>query len=266
MGKLREVIANPTKEMTEETKEALNLLYELSEAKAQAFETQIAANLRTAGTVENPTIPITEILGSHQEIRVITSETTDQSITDNVSKSLKSMISGGSDNIINGITGLIDTGLHIVLGASKGEECFEKSYYIATDGLSIVRLDLMYWCRHISAANVIKHAEKSLVCTAVKSSVDLSKLSFNGFLSAYQKQLSRCSFSIEELKQEVLNAKEIYALFKSITENGLQTNNISANTMNLSTTTHTPLMDYKPFGVLESTKNAVSGIWPPIRA
>lgn len=266
MGKLREVITNPTKELTEETKEALNLLYELSEAKAQAFETQIAASLRTAGTVENPTIPITEILGSHQEIRVITSETTDQSITDNVSGALKSMISGGSDNIINGITGLIDTGLHIVLGASKGEECFEKSYYIATDGLSIVRLDLMYWCRHISAANIIKHAEKSLVCTAVKSSVDLSRLSFNGFLSAYQKQLSRCSFNIEELKQEILNAKEIYALFNPSGVNEITPKNMFANTMNISPMGHTQLMDYKPFGVLESTKNTVSGIWPPIRA
>ena len=36
--------------------------------------------------------------------------------------------------------------------------------------------------------------------------------------------------------------------------------------MNISPMGHTQLMDYKPFGILESTKNAVSGIWPPIRA
>jgi len=213
MAKLKEVISSPTKQLTEEVKETLNLLYELSEGKANNYEKQIKTDLRTAGTVENPTVPIVEILGAHQEIRVITKNSPDEDITKEVGEGLKKIISGGSDKIIDGIAGLIDTGLRTVLGAAKGEEAFEQSYYIATEGLSIIRLDLMYWSRHINAANVMEHAEKSLVCVVVKSSVDMSKLSFNAFLSAYQKQLSRCSFSIDELKEEIQNAKEIYALF-----------------------------------------------------
>lgn len=216
MGKIKEIIqsADQTKEMTTETKETLNLLYELSKEKAEAFEAKIYSSLRTAGTTENPTIPITNILGSCQEVRVTTSNTPNTDVTENIATTLKSILTGSTDGIINGLTGLIDTALTVVLGAAKGEERQEHSYYISTDGLSIVRIDLMYWCRHITAGSITKYAEKSLVCTAVKSSVDLNKISFNSFLSSYQAQLKRCNFSNEEIFAEIKNAKEIFQLLK----------------------------------------------------
>ena len=210
MYKLKDMITNPTTELTEETKETLNLLYELAEGKAESFETKITNNLRTA---RNLTVPITVILKSHQEIRVITSDTTDNDITEAIQETLNHIISGGTDNIINGITRLIHTDLHTVLDDTKGKERTETRYYIATEGLSIVRLDFMYWSRHINATNTDNYVKKCLMYTVVKSSVDLSKLSFNAFLSEYQKQLSKCSFNIDELKQEIQHIQEIYKLF-----------------------------------------------------
>ncbi len=212
MSVVRDIIskADSTPGMTAEIKETLNLLYELSKQKADAFENEILTSLRTAGTVENQTVPTKFKLASHQEIRVTTQKTPNDDIMKGVGGALKSILTGTKDNVIGGLTDLINTGLTAILGAGEGEERMEHAYYIATDGMSIVRLDLMYWSRHISASGITKYAEKSLVCTAVKSSVDLEKLDFNSFLSAYNAQLVRCKFKDEQLLEELQNARRIY--------------------------------------------------------
>ena len=58
----------------------------------------------------------------------------------------------------------------------------------------------------------MEHAEKSLVCVVVKSSADMERVSFDAFLSAYQKNLIQCNFSREEFCVELDKAKEIYQL------------------------------------------------------
>lgn len=250
MGVIKDVIkkADQTPGVTAEIKETLNLLYELSKQKADLFEEKIAKDLRNAGTTENPTIPITVKLGSHQEIRVTTTDTPDEDITKGISEALKSVLTGSKDGIIDGLTSLINTGLKVILGAVEGEEREEHTYYIATEGLAIVRLDLIYWSRHITAASITKYAEKSVVCTAVKSSVDVTKIDFNAFLASYQAQLIRCKFNDSQLEEELKNARRIYNLLT-------EASNVKAD------------IDVKPysivdFGVLSSEKNEVSGIWP----
>ncbi|MDE6025023.1 MAG: hypothetical protein K2G45_06195 [Lachnospiraceae bacterium] len=212
MSVVRDIIAkaDSTPGMTAEIKETLNLLYELSKQKADSFENQIMTSLRTAGTVENQTVPTKFKIGSHQEIRVTTQNTPNGDIIKGIGGALKTILTGTKDNVIDGLTDLINSSLTVILGAEEGKERMEHSYYIATDGMSIVRLDLMCWSRHISAAGIKKYAEKSLVCTAVKSSVDLEKLDFNTFLSAYNAQLVRCKFKDEQLLEELQNARKIY--------------------------------------------------------
>lgn len=270
MGVIKDVIkkADQTPGVTAEVKETLNLLYELSKQKADLFEEQIAKNLRNAGTTENPTIPITVKLGSHQEIRVTTANTPDKDITDGISTALKSVLTGSKDGIINGLTSLIDTSLRVILGAGEGEEREEHTYYVATEGLAIVRLDLIYWSRHITASSITKYAEKSVVCTAVKSSVDLSKIDFNAFLASYQAQLVRCKFSDEQLQEELINAKKIYKLMTEDTNAALfRVTNIS-DTVNQdainSNANNGDIMKCKiaDFGVISSNVNNVSGVWP----
>ncbi len=212
MSVLRNVISKSDSqpEMTKEIKETLNLLYELSEQKAKNFETDIDSFLRSAGTTENQTVPTKFKLASHQEIRVTTQNTPDTDIVTGIGNSLKDILTGTKDSIINGLTDLINTSLKVVLGAGEGKECKQHTYYIATEGISIVRLDLICWSRHITASGITKYAEKSLVCAAVKSSVDLEKLDFNSFLSTYNAQLVRCKFKDSELLEEINNARSIY--------------------------------------------------------
>ncbi len=252
MGVIKDVIkkADQTPGVTAEIKETLNLLYELSKQKADLYEETIAKSLRNAGTTENPTVPITVKLGSHQEIRVITTNTPDEDITKGIGDALKNVLTGSKDDIIDGLTSLVNTGLKTVLGAGDGEEREEYTYYIATEGLAIVRLDLMYWSRHITAQSITKYAEKSLVCTAVKSSVDVTKIDFNAFLASYQAQLLKCKFNESQLEDEIINARKIYELLT-------KGPNAPAKMV-------VSPVSFGNFGVISSVKNKVNGVWPAI--
>lgn len=195
-----------------EIKELLNVLYNYGTEKATNFENTIDTDLRTAGTLENNTVPVSAKIASHQEIRVTTKDTPDTDITDTIGSVLKEVLTGTKDGIIDGLTDLIDTGLKVVLGAGEGEEREDHTYYIATEGLGIVRLDLRYWCRQVTAESITKYAEKSIVCMAVKSSVDISKIDLNTFLTTYSVQLSKCQIPDDQLKEEIQNARDIYEL------------------------------------------------------
>lgn len=247
MSVIKDVLKNvdQTEDVSAEVKDTLHLLYDLSKEKAENFENKIDANLRTAGTPENRTVAVSSTLASHQEIRVITKKTANEDITDKVKTALKDIFKG-KKKIVDGLAGLISTSLKVVLGEGEGTEQEEHAYYIATEGLAIVRLDLMYWCRDITAKSITAYAEKNFVCVAVKSSVNVSKLSLNTFLSVYNDLLSKCNIDETQINKEIQNAKEIY---EQLREN----NQTEAVTL--------------PFpvencGVIESVKNKVTGIWP----
>lgn len=248
MSVIKNVIASVDQkdQKAAEIKETLNLLNNYATEKAKVFEDTIDTSLRTAGTEENKTMPVTVKLASHQEIRVITKDTPDDDITKNIGAVLKEVLSGGKDQVIDGLTGLINTAIEAILDTEEGDERQENSYYIATDGLAIVRLDLMYWCRHITASSITTYAEKSLVCTAVKSSVDLSKIDLNAFLVTYNAQLSKCNIPDAQLIEEIENVKRIYTLFTSNSD-------VQA----------TPLpFQIQDCGLIKSVTNKVEGVWP----
>lgn len=252
MEKLKELISSPTKQMTEEEKETLNLLYELSEEKVRTYTNQIMNDLRTAGMEEKPTVPIMQVLGAYQEIYVITKDSSDEDITTEIRNGLGGLVPGGKDKIIDGIAGFISTGLRTMLGAENGEECFEKSYYLVTEGSTLVRLDLIYWSRYVNATNIMEHAEKSLVYVVVKSSVDMERVSFGAVFPAYQKNLIQCNLSKEEFCVELENAKEISRLYNPDDMSRIIT---GAKLPCEQKTIH-------DFGVLQSNRNVVNNIWP----
>ena len=248
MSVIKDVIASvdQKEQKAAEIKETLNLLNNYATEKAKIFEDTIDTSLRTAGTVENKTVPVTVKLASHQEIRVITKDTPDEDITSNIRDVLKDVLSGSKDEVIDGLKGLIDTALRAILGTGEGDERQDSTYYIATDGLAIVRLDLMYWCRHVTASSITTYAEKSLVCTAVKSSVDVAKIDLNAFLATYNAQLSKCQIPAEQVKEEIKNAKDIYELLTGGP-------NVQA----------TPLpFQIQECGLIKSVTNKVEGVWP----
>lgn len=64
MATLRKAIKSfdPAPDKKKEMELALNLAFELAQAKSEQFKDDIAELLRTAGTPENPTIPVTNTL------------------------------------------------------------------------------------------------------------------------------------------------------------------------------------------------------------
>ena len=156
----------------------LNLLFELATSKCDHFKTQIADNIRTAGTIENPTIPITHIIADTSEMRAYCKDDSTK-IVGEATNAIKSFVTGGSENVISGVGALIGAG---------------------------------------TVVGITQKIESVLAFTAVKSSVDVDKISFNTFMEAYKYQLQRDAahaLNENDLMKEIKRAKEVYNLLKT---------------------------------------------------
>jgi len=73
---------DPAPDKKNEIEQVLNLLFELAESKTENFKKEIAQSLRTAGTEENPTVPITQVLRYQSDTRAYTSEDSTKILTE----------------------------------------------------------------------------------------------------------------------------------------------------------------------------------------
>ncbi len=218
MERLRDIMrqADNTNVPTAEVKEALNLLYELALEKAKTFEREIDDSLKIDSSGESPTFPVSMKLASRYIMRNTTEQKINEGIIPKIMEILVTIINGAEENIISGIAKLINMGLSTVTkAAAVGEAIPLQEFYIVREGSEIIRIDLIYWCRSITAPAIMKYGEKTIVCTVVKSGVDLSKIDYNAFLSSYSAQLVRCAFSNEELQEEIAEISKIYSVFTS---------------------------------------------------
>jgi len=67
----------------------------------------------------------------------------------------------------------------------------------------------------VEAKGITQQIESIMAFTAVKSSVDVNKISLNTFLQAYNYQLQKSKISELELLEAIKKAKEVYDLLKS---------------------------------------------------
>lgn len=192
---------------------ALNLLFELAEQKRKLQEEYLKEELRTAGTPENPSIPITNTLAWHSETRAYIKNDA-ANLVQTVTSAVKKFIDGGSDKIVDGIGELLTSGLEAILGAGTGVQSEMHSYFIVVEGLSIVRFDLTAWQRRIEVTGITKQIENAMTLTAVKSSIDVDRITFNTFLQAYKKQLEKMEFSESELIAFIKKSKEVFELLR----------------------------------------------------
>jgi hypothetical protein len=192
---------------------ALQVLFELAEQKTVLFKRDLENNLRTAGTPNNQTIPVTQILAWHNETRAYVKADVGK-IAKTLLDSIKKFTGGGSDEILGGIGDLATTALEIILGAGNAIQAEFHSYYIIVEGLSIVRMDLSAWSRQIEVSGITTHIENALAFQAAKSSVDVDAITFNTFLQAYKSQLEKMKFTPEQLKEFIIQSKEIFELLR----------------------------------------------------
>jgi hypothetical protein len=211
MSFLRDAInqLDPAPDKKKELTFALNLLSELCAQKVETFDRAITEDLRTAGSGENRTIPVTEILARHTEYRAYVKDDVGK-IAKEVGDAVKKFVQGGSDKIIDGVGSLVTTALEAILGAGEGMQAEMKSYYIVVQDYAIARYDIRAWTRHIEAAGITSKIETAMAIVSFKSSADVTKISFNTFLLSYAAQLSLMGFTPQEQQEYMDYAEKIY--------------------------------------------------------
>ncbi|MBZ9752305.1 hypothetical protein K7W42_15740 [Deinococcus sp. HMF7604] len=200
---------DPTPDKKKDITLLLNLLSELSEQKVAMFTERIETELRTAGTVENRTVPVTEILANHTEYRAYVKQDAGK-IAGEVTGALKKFLSGGSGDILDGIASLVTTGLEAIIGAGSGSQQEMKSYYIVVQKFGMVRFDIRAWSRQIEAQGITSQIETCMAIVAYKSSVNVKNLSFNSFLVLYQDQLAKIGIPEADWDKYLTEAEAMY--------------------------------------------------------
>lgn len=193
---------------------ALNLLFELAQQKNDSFQNAIKENLRTAGTENNRSVPVKEILAWHKETRAYVKADAG-ALVDKVTDAVRDFISGGADNIVTGIGKLVTTGLEAIIGSGTGTQAEMSSYYIVVQSYGIARYDIHAWSRHIEATGITSQIETALAFTAAQSSVDVNKITYNTFLIAYGDQLSKMGFTPQEIEEYLDYAEKIFNKLRS---------------------------------------------------
>lgn len=200
---------DPQPDKTKEITLALSLLSELCEQKIKQYKSDILDDIRTAGSPENKSIPITEIIASHSEYRAYVKDDAGKIATE-VSSAIKKFVAGGVDKIIDGMASLVTTGIEAIVGAGEGSQQELSSYYIIVQNYGIARYDIKVWARKIEAKGITSKIQDCLAIAAFKSSVDVSKISFNTFLIAYDQQLSLMNIPQSDIDTYITKAETLY--------------------------------------------------------
>jgi hypothetical protein len=214
---------DPVKSEKNERTLLLDVLTELCASKVAAFTNSVEEDLRSAGTAENKTIPVTEVIARHSEYRAYSSKDVGK-VPGEIASAVKDFITGGSDSIVEGVAKLVTTALTAILGKSTALQQETSTYYIVVQDYAIARYDLRAWSRYIEAQGIVEEIENALAIVAYKSSVDVSKISFNTFLMAYSNQLKMMGFDGSQIKEYLDAAWQVFSdLRKDASPAGLAT-------------------------------------------
>lgn len=233
---------DPSPDKTKELTLLLSLLSELCKAQVTNFTKSVQDSLRTAGTSpENKTIPVTEILATHEEYRAYV-EADAGKIATEVADAVKQFVSGSATDIIDGVASLVTTGLTAIIGAGDATEQEMRSYYIVVEDFSMARYDICAWSRQIDAQGITNQIQNALAIVAFKSSVDVTKISLNTFLNAYALQLSQMKFPANQQKEYLDFAVSIYNKLRGDTSTAATANGTNGTSL-------TQAINSKPFEV-----------------
>lgn len=212
-----------------EQEEAVKALAELGMAKAEIFIRDIKESLMAAGDEKsNKTVPITFMVGSKKEVRAFSSSEAGN-IGKVVTDSLTAFLSGDKKTIISGIGNLASSALNIFLGEGSASSDTIEMYYVATDGLSPVRVDMKAWYQSVTAKSITTKMERIITVVATKSVIDVTRIDLGTFLYLYQGQFNTSEMTMEQLSTAIDAAADVYNKF---VERSVKTGTISQQRAN----------------------------------
>lgn len=187
MGAIRSFItaADQSDKLAQEQNAHLDTLSALADAKADLFREKITQNLLNAGQGSDKTIPITAVQDFTSETHAYISSNADK-ISDAVTGAVKGFVQGGKDNITNGVCSLVTTAITALFGSSESSDMTFEKYYVAVEGIALIRLDIMGWKRAITASSLTTKVEQVSAFVMSKSTIDIKKTDFDTFLDLYQ--------------------------------------------------------------------------------
>lgn len=197
---------NKDENIPEGTREYVTLLYNHMETKTSLFQLELEKDL--SYKTENF---VRKILSVEKQLRALTPESSPYML-DAVSEALPSLLDNSESNraLLNGIAKIINTNLELLRSVENGE-LIKKFFLVTVDRCKIIRLDFAFWVMDIKPLPIRKSLEKALVCTALKSEVDTSKLEFSHFLSLYTSVLnSSFGNDMQKKSTKIQEAQEIY--------------------------------------------------------
>lgn len=202
-------------EIADEIKEALDLLINTAQTKADLFEQEIESDLITGKTIDNLTIPVTEVLLKDIQCRAVTAQDPSPDITSIVTEDMSDMFSGDM-SIAKGICDIIVKAINTIVGTGLGTEMSRDFYLVAIEYPAIIRYDFKFWGRAVQAQSLREQIHNAITSVVYKSAVDVDQLDFNTFLSVYAPILNDAyDKDIDKIKDALIQAKEVFNIYKS---------------------------------------------------
>ena len=215
-----------SKQEMSDIKDTLDLMVELTEAKAREYKEQIETSLnhgRILGkgdSTESLFFPITSVKDARVEYRCITKDTPGD-LVDTIKDSICGMIEDHTaSGIVEGVAQIINGAMKPLLGLSEGAEqyCASTSTFVEGSGLamSVVRFDCIIWARAVSAESIKKQIQKTMACVAYKSVVNVKQITFDDFRAVYSPIVELGGGS--DILKALQTAREIYDVLGGGTE------------------------------------------------
>lgn len=218
MGAIRSAVNSfsSNEEAQQAEKELLNTLASLAETKADHFVADVTRELLEAGSAGNWTIPIKAVLKTSRHTHAYHSDNADN-ISSTVNTALGDFVTGTKSSILGGVQTLITGAIQAFFGDTSSSTSVLEDYYVMTEGLSIIRVDIRGWYLNVQTEAIKTTVEKVSAFVLFKSSVDVSSLDYNTFLNLYQDQIKLAATATsDEIVAELESVYQIFNKFKEL--------------------------------------------------
>lgn len=216
MGAIRNAIKSfdGTDEAKKELEVQLDNMTALAKTKADYFELVLKDDLASSGAGSSKDIPVKFILDFMRQTHAYASSSAD-SIASTITEAIDGFISGGQENVMNGVCALMTKAVQTLFASKDGGEDESHFKSVFAEGRALVRLDLKAWKRFTNVKSLSESAEQISAFVMCKSTIDAEVLDYNTFIQLYQRNLyeKAAGFTPAQIEQQLDEIAEIYKKF-----------------------------------------------------